>query len=458
MASTGFWPVKSRLKEVLAYAENPDKTTDRKYVDDDLWAALHYAENKDKTDQTMYVSGINCIKQRAYECMMATKKRFGKLGGNVAYHGFQSFKTGEVTPEEAHCIGVSTARRMWGSEYEILVTTHLNTDNIHNHFVVNSVSFKTGKKFENHIRDHVELRKISDEVCKEHGKSVIPFTHFYGNKKEYWVKQSGNISHRQQLKIDLDEALTKCCSFRAMEVYLEALGYRFERNFTYAHASVIADGWKRPIRISSLGEAYSKEKLEDRFYENSEDYDRPLFKPPQKKRTPLLTITASIELPLSDFTLRMVYEVYIALIQYCKELQSQNIDVRPLSPSMREEMEKLDRYIEDYELLSFHKIETVEQLLAFQENVHFKIEELEQERYKLRLKIRRAKTPEIVEDLKQQAKEITKRITPLRKQFKSTLRIAERSPGIRELLQLEEAQERKVLNIPQRNRNERIRY
>ena len=154
----------------------------------------------------------------------------------------------------------------------------------------------------------------------------------------------------------------------------------------------------------------------------------------------------------------MCYEIYIALIRYCKELQSQNIDARPLSPSMREEMEKLDRYIEDYELLCFHKIETAEQLLAFQEDVHFKIEELEKERYKLRLKIRRAKTPELAEDLKNQAKEITKQITPLRKQFKSTLRIAERSPKIKELLQQEEAQERKALNIPQRNQNERTRY
>ena len=90
--------------------------------------------------------------------------------------------------------------------------------------------------------------------------------------------------------------------------------------------------------------------------------------------------------------------------------------------------------------------------------MHFKIEELEQERYKIRLKIRRAKTPEIAEELKQQAKDITKQITPLRKQFKSTLRIAERSPKIKELLQQEEAQERKALNLPQRNQNERTRY
>ena len=141
MATTGFWPVKSRLKEVIDYAENPDKTTDKKFLDEDLWAALRYVENDQKTDQTMYVSGINCPKQRAYQCMMATKRRYGKPGGNVAYHGYQSFVSSEVTPEEAHQIGLETARRMWGKDYEIVVTTHLNTDNIHNHIVVNSVFF-----------------------------------------------------------------------------------------------------------------------------------------------------------------------------------------------------------------------------------------------------------------------------------------------------------------------------
>ena len=112
MATTGFWPVKSRLKEVIDYAENPDKTIDKKYVDSDLFAALQYAADDKKTDERMYVSGINCNAKRAYERMTATKKRFGKTGGNVAYHGYQSFQTGEVTPEEAHKIGMETARRM----------------------------------------------------------------------------------------------------------------------------------------------------------------------------------------------------------------------------------------------------------------------------------------------------------------------------------------------------------
>ena len=128
MATTGFWPVKGRLKEVLAYAKNPDKTTEAKYLDDDLRSAIDYAENSSKTDEQMYVSGINCSKHRAYEEMCAVKQKFGERGKVIAYHGYQSFEAGEVTPEEAHEIGEETARRMWGDRFQVLVTTHLNTD------------------------------------------------------------------------------------------------------------------------------------------------------------------------------------------------------------------------------------------------------------------------------------------------------------------------------------------
>ena len=148
MATTGFWPVKGNLKDVIDYAENPDKTTDQKYLDDDLYRTLSYTQNDEKTDKKMYVSTINCPKYDPYGAMIATKKQFGKMGGNVAYHGYQSFKPGEVTSEEAHKIGMETARKMWGDDYQIVVTTHLNTDSLHNHFVINSVSFKTGRKFE----------------------------------------------------------------------------------------------------------------------------------------------------------------------------------------------------------------------------------------------------------------------------------------------------------------------
>lgn len=437
MASTGFWPVKSRLKEVIDYAENPDKTTDKRFLDEDLWAALRYVENDKKTDQTMYVSGINCPKQRAYQCMMATKRRYGKLGGNVAYHGYQSFVQGEVTPEEAHAIGIETAKRMWGKDYEIVVTTHLNTDNIHNHFVVNSVSFKTGRKFENHIRDHVELRQISDAVCKEHDKSVIPFTRFYNNKKEYWMRKDGKMSHRDMLRQDVDEALSKSGSFAEMEYYLKCLGYRFERDFRYEHPSVIADGWKRAIRLDGLGEKYSRESMHEILVANQRKPELYAVIIPQYKRKPLLSFEYQIRQARRMDTVQLLFELFIELLKLCTGNNVEEQQYRPLSPMMRAEVRKLDKYLEEYKLLCDQHIESLEGLVSFKDNLSSQITALTQERYAVRLKIRRAKTPEEDAALKERAKAITQKITPLRKQRDIAILIEERIPKMQELIEQE---------------------
>lgn len=447
MASTGFWPVKSRLKEVIDYAENPDKTTDKRFLDEDLWAALRYVENDKKTDQTMYVSGINCPKQRAYQCMMATKRRYGKLGGNVAYHGYQSFVSGEVTPEEAHAIGIETAKRMWGKDYEIVVTTHLNTDNIHNHFVVNSVSFKTGRKFENHIRDHVELRQISDAVCKEHSKSVIPFTRFYSNKKEYWMRKDGKMSHRDMLRQDVDEVLSKSGSFAEMEYYLKCLGYRFERDFRYEHPSVIADGWKRAIRLDSLGEKYSRENMHEILVANQYKPELYAVVIPKYKRKPLLSFEYQIRQARRMDTVQLLFELFIELIKLCTGNNVEEQQYRPLSPMMRAEVRKLDKYLEEYKLLCDQNIESLEGLVSFKDNLSSQIAALEQERYAVRLKIRRAKTPEEDAALKERAKAITQQITPLRKQRDIAIRIEERIPKMQELIEQERNIEMKRNNL-----------
>ena len=447
MATTGFWPVKSRLKEVIDYANNPDKTTDKKYLDEDLYATLRYAENDKKTDQTMYVSAINCPKQRAYQCMMTTKQRYGKFGGNVAYHGYQSFKTDEVTPDEAHQIGIETAKRMW-KEYEVVVTTHLNTDNIHNHIVVNSVSFKTGRKFENHVSDHYKLREISDLICEERGKSVLPPSKFKGSsKKEYWVKKNGGMTHRDMLRKDVDEALSQSCSFREIEYYLKTLGYKFERDFYYDHPSVYADGWNRAVRISSLGEQYSKERIRERCIENQRKPELYTFMTPAWKRRPLLVLERDKYISGWDDTIIVLFELFIEILKICIVGNTQEYDNRPVSPMMRAEMRKLDRYIEEYNLLCDNNLDSPKKLLDFQENLSSHISELEQERYALRLKLRRVKTPEEDAALKEQCKEITKKITPLRKEYKIAMRIEEHIPKIKALLDAERNIEMKRNNL-----------
>lgn len=129
MAVTKIWAITDSVSRVLSYAANPDKT-----IYSDICKALHYASDERKTvigeEKAMYVTGVNCTAETAFAEMNAVQERFDKTVGNVAYHGYQSFQAGEVTPEEAHRIGVETAKRMWGNDYEIVVTTHLNTDHL----------------------------------------------------------------------------------------------------------------------------------------------------------------------------------------------------------------------------------------------------------------------------------------------------------------------------------------
>lgn len=395
----------------------------------------------------MFVSGINCSKHNAYNEMIAVKRRFGERGKNIAYHGYQSFAIGEVTPEEAHSIGKETARKMWGAKYQVVVTTHLNTDNIHNHFVVNSVSFKTGRKFRNSIGDHIELRKISDAICAERNKSVIQGNKFYSNKKAYWVEKSGKLTHRDMLRKDVEEALSQCASFKEIEYYLKTLGYRFERDFYYDHPSVYADGWKRAVRISSLGEQYSKERIRERCLENQRKPELYAFVTPAWKRRPLLVLERERYISGWDDTIIVLFELFIELLKICIVGNTQEYDNRPVSPMMRAEMRKLDRYIEEYNLLYDNNLDSPKKLLNFQENLSSRISELEQERYAVRLKIRRAKSPEEDATLKEQAKEITKQITPLRKQRDIVKRIEDHIPKIHELLEQERNIEMKRNNL-----------
>ena len=159
MAVTKIWVIKDSLQRVLDYAANPDKT---EY--DALAQTLHYAENDAKTklnESAQLVTGIHCRANHAWEDMRAVQERFGKIDGVVVLHAYQSFREGEVTPEQCHEIGMALARKVWGKRFQVLVATHMNTDNLHNHFVINSVSYVDGKKYVAKIILKNQKRKTS---------------------------------------------------------------------------------------------------------------------------------------------------------------------------------------------------------------------------------------------------------------------------------------------------------
>ena len=132
MATTKIWPIHGNISTVLTYITNPEKTGERY---DEFHKLLHYMTDPSKTsdrehERTLYITPLNCTGDPA-ESMKETARRFGKTGGVTVYHAYQSFKPGEVTPEQCHEIGVKLARKMWGDKYQVLVATHFNTGTYH---------------------------------------------------------------------------------------------------------------------------------------------------------------------------------------------------------------------------------------------------------------------------------------------------------------------------------------
>ena len=441
MATTGFWPVRGKLRDIIDYAENPDKTTAKEYLDDDLYDALRYVENDDKTDKKMFVTALNCSKSAAYEQMMAVKRKYGERGKVVAYHGYQSFAAGEVTPEEAHQIGIETARRMWGDRFQVVVTTHLNTDNLHNHFVINSVSFKDGGKYRNSIEQHHEIREISDAICRERGKSVLEHSNFHRKQSRgaYWAEKKGLLTHRDMLKRDVEYCLSVSYNRDSFYKQLFGLGYTVD----YSRMSVRAKGWDRAVRLSGLG--YTADVIDARLARN---IYTPRFMTnvwnehlPKKRRSVLLFYIAH-DLGYNIEHSRDVAEIYIDLLfliiinafQTIKEIK----DAVIMSVELRHAVKDLQQFIYDYKFLREADIHTFPQLDRYIESTKTQIQELERERSLLRNKIRRETDPEVLADNKAARSEITKKhIEPLRKNLDRTKRIRDKSPHLYDLVRQE---------------------
>ena len=138
MAVTKLWPIRGRVDSPLNYAANEEKTANPgwdKSSLQNLTDVMHYAADEDKTEKQFFVSGVNCNPAIARDQFVTVKKQFDKEDDIVAYHGYQSFAEGEVTPEQAHEIGIELARRFWGDGYQVIVATHLNTSHVHSHII-----------------------------------------------------------------------------------------------------------------------------------------------------------------------------------------------------------------------------------------------------------------------------------------------------------------------------------
>ena len=259
MAITKIIAIRDRLDKRVNYAVNGEKTT--------LDTGITYAANPEKTEQLFFTSAINCDScETAFAEMQATKRRFGKLGGVVGYHFIQSFAPGEVTPEQAHAIGVAFAQRLFGDRYEVVIGTHLDKAHLHNHVVVNSVSFVDGKKYHSSPGSYYfEVRSTSDILCRENDLSVIAPQGKGKHYAEWKAENTGKPTIRSIIRGDIDSIIGEAYTYETFLMLLRRRGYVVQNRPDRKYVTVLPPGGKRAIRLNSLGDGYTEQDIRRRL-------------------------------------------------------------------------------------------------------------------------------------------------------------------------------------------------
>lgn len=450
MAVTSLWAVRGNLGGVLDYTANPEKT--------DLTNLLRYATQQRKTvvqeegvPVKQLVIGIHCAPATARQEMQAVKKRFGKEKGVIAYHGYQSFAPGECTPELAHEIGVKLARQLWGDRYQVLVATHLDRENhLHSHFVINTVSFVDGKKFYRSGRDYRAMREASDALCREYGLSVIenPQPGKTKHYAEYQAERNGKPTWRSLIKRDVDTALRQSMTERQFFHALQGMGYEVKVG---ADISVRPKGKERFFRLGrNLGENYTSTGIRRRLLEQSrperEYHPQPRNVKFHGKMKPARKATG----------FRALYYHYCYLLGIFPRNKCRL--PRRVSPALREEMLKGERFSQEVRLLSRYKIDTMEQLEAHQGKVEDNLKGLLSQRDVLYHEFRTVgvqSDPERKDRVKQEISALTGQIKKLRKEATLCRDIAQRSEKMRESLLVQQKKENSLSRKREREKEVR---
>ena len=237
-----------------------------KSIQQTLFDTTSYAMNPDKTEDKQLVSSYCCDPETVDSEFALSKREYFELTGRsykndiIAYQLRQSFKPGEVTPEEANAISYELASRLLKGKHAFIVATHVDKHHIHSHIIFNSTSLDCTEKFRNHFNSYRTVRELADYICAEHNLSVIQNPGPASPSYNEWDGCKKRISNRDILKTVIDEIITgnKPKSFEELLEQLSKKGYEIKRE---KHVSVKGFGQKKFIRLSSLGDDYTEEKL-----------------------------------------------------------------------------------------------------------------------------------------------------------------------------------------------------
>ena len=259
---------------------------------------------------------------------------------------------------------------------------------------------------------------------------------FYSHKDgEYWLHQKGKLSHRDVLRRDIDEAIKKSYNFKYFQKHMAAMGYKFKTNSEHRITSVIAEGWQRPVRFSSLGKGYSLKEIYNKIEENR--YVVAIIPPRKPMQTPLIVLEKKYKNYYVENSLVAIVRMICELIQDSMKVK----ETQPVSPLMRQEIAKLDERLEEYEFLNRNDIHTFDDFYSVLQEIKDLMSELEKERNKISNRIRRPKTDTDIDALKQRRKEISEELKPLRDDLKVAERFEKEYPHIKKVLDVERQKE-----------------
>ena len=439
MAVTSIWPIKGRVDKVINYARNPEKTHDKEKLSElhEIEGVIEYAADDIKTETRAYVSCINLqSEETAAKEFMETKKLYGKEGGRVCYHAYQSFKADEVDAATAHDIGVALAQELWGDRFQVVIATHCNTGHYHNHFVINSVSDVDGLKFYNSPEDYRHMREVSDRLCREARISVIENPS--GRKQNYseWeAEKNGKPTVRGTIRADIDRAILASTTERDFLRVMKEMGYevktRTPKGSPLAHPVVRPPGGKKNCRLDSLGEFYTLDAIKQRIQNNI------------RKRVPFPEVKEDKKAKYYHYKekAQKATGLYALYLYYCYELHiivHKPASVKRVSASMRQDMIKLDQYIAQGNFLGRTGITTVEELSSYASDKEAQIGRLKEERTGLRNQLKqctRSNDTEGIKEVKARIDALSDSLRACRTDIKLCRAIAERSAAVRENLE-----------------------
>ena len=228
---------------------------------------IDYVANPQKTDNGKLITGYGCDSRTADAEFLLAKRQYiaatGRVRGAddvIAYHVRQSFKPGEITPEEANRLGVEFAKRFTKGNHAFVVCTHIDKSHVHNHIIWSAVNADCDRKFRNFWGSTRAVRCLSDTICIENGLSIVEDPKTHGKSYNKWLGDQAKPSHRELLRVAIDNALSQSpADFEELLKLLQEYGCEVSKRGKSYRLKL--SGWEKAARMDSLGEGYGLEDL-----------------------------------------------------------------------------------------------------------------------------------------------------------------------------------------------------